>query len=86
MATKPVETAAKPHKPAFSWEDPLLLDDQLSDEERMIRDAAREYCQDKLMSRVLEGFRHETFDRAIMSEMGALGFPARPSTATAAPA
>jgi len=74
MATKPVETAAKPHKPEFSWEDPLLLDDQLSDEERMIRDAARDYCQDRLMSRVLEGFRHETFDRAIMTEMGALGF------------
>jgi glutaryl-CoA dehydrogenase len=74
MATQPAETAAKPHKPAFSWEDPLLLDEQLSDDERMIRDAARDYCQDKLMSRVLEGFRHETFDRAIMTEMGALGF------------
>jgi glutaryl-CoA dehydrogenase len=74
MATQPVEASAKPHKPAFSWEDPLLIEEQLSDEERMIRDAAREYCQDKLMSRVLEGFRHERFERAIMTEMGALGF------------
>jgi len=79
MATKTVETASKPQPPsangpAFSWEDPLLLEDVLSDEERMIRDAARDYCQDRLMSRVLEGFRHETFDRAIMTEMGALGF------------
>jgi glutaryl-CoA dehydrogenase len=66
------ETArAKPA--ALVWEDPFLLEDQLEEEERMIRDAAREYCQDRLASRVLEANRHETFDRAIMSEMGAMG-------------
>lgn len=60
-------------RPDFVWDDPLLLDDQLSEEERMIRDAARDYCQEKLLPRVLEGFRNETFDREIMTEMGALG-------------
>jgi len=60
-------------KPAFKWDDALLLEDQLSDEERMIRDSARDYAQDKLMTRVLEANRHEHFHREIMSEMGALG-------------
>ncbi len=60
-------------KPSFKWDDALLLDDQLTDEERMIRDAARDYCQDKLMPRVLEANRHEIFHREIMTEMGALG-------------
>ncbi|HYD18852.1 MAG TPA: acyl-CoA dehydrogenase [Patescibacteria group bacterium] len=60
-------------KPSFKWDDALLLDDQLTDEERMIRDAARDYCQDKLMPRVLEANRHEVFHREIMTEMGALG-------------
>jgi len=57
----------------FSWEDPLFLDDQLHDEERMIRDSAHSFAQDKLMSRVLLANRHETFDREIMNEFGALG-------------
>ena len=57
----------------FAWDDPLLLNDQLSDEERMVRDAARDYCQDKQAPRVLEGFRHEKTDPAIFPEMGALG-------------
>lgn len=61
-------------KNEFQWDDPLLLDDLLSDEERMVRDAARAYCQEKLMPRVLEANRHEKFDRDIMTEMGALGF------------
>ena len=61
-------------KPEFSWEDPLLLDDQLSEEERLIRDAARDYCQEQLLPRVLEANRHEVFDREIMNEMGELGF------------
>ncbi len=61
-------------KAKFVWEDPFLFDDQLSEEERLVRDSARAYCQDKLMPRVLEGFRHEKFDRAIMNEMGELGF------------
>ncbi|GAA5444672.1 acyl-CoA dehydrogenase [Microbulbifer sp. NBRC 101763] len=61
------------HQPLAHWDDILLLDQQLTDEERMVRDAAREYCQDKLMPRVLEANRHEIFDREIMSEMGQLG-------------
>ena len=61
-------------KPAFQWDDPLLLDAQLSEDERMVRDAARAYCQDKLMPRVLEANREERFDRDIMSELGELGF------------
>ena len=60
-------------KPSFKWEDPLLLDDQLSDEERMIRDSARAYAQEKLLPRVIEANRHEKFHREIMNEMGALG-------------
>jgi glutaryl-CoA dehydrogenase len=57
----------------FHWEDPLLLDEQLSEEERMLRDAARAYAQDKLKPRVLESFRHEKTDPAIFREMGELG-------------
>lgn len=57
----------------FHWEDPLLLEDQLSEEERMIRDAARAYCQENLQTRVLEANRHEIFHREIMTEMGELG-------------
>ncbi|CDK98832.1 putative short chain acyl-CoA dehydrogenase [Magnetospirillum gryphiswaldense MSR-1 v2] len=57
----------------FRWDDPFLIEDQLSQEERMIRDAARDYCQDKLQPRVIGAFRHERFDREIMTEMGALG-------------
>jgi glutaryl-CoA dehydrogenase len=58
----------------FQWDDALRLDDQLSEDERAIRDAAREYCQDKLFPRVLEANRHERFDRSIMNEMGEMGF------------
>src|SRR5690625_2397281 len=57
----------------FNWEDSLLLEQALSEEERMVRDAAREYCQSKLMPRILEANRHEIFHREIMSEMGAQG-------------
>ncbi|WP_158936062.1 acyl-CoA dehydrogenase [Burkholderia sp. S171] len=57
----------------FSWEDPLLLDQQLSDEERMIRDAAYAYAQDKLQPRVINAFRNEHTDVAIFREMGELG-------------
>ena len=60
-------------KPVFQWDDPLLLDDQLTDEERMVRDSTRAYCQDKLMPRILEANRHERFDRTIIDEMGELG-------------
>jgi glutaryl-CoA dehydrogenase len=61
-------------KASFQWEDPLLLEDQLSEEERLVRDSARAYCQDKLLPRVLEAHRHERHDRTIFNEMGALGF------------
>lgn len=57
----------------FTWEDPLLLDPELTDDERMIRDAAHAYCQEKLQTRVLEANRHEIFHREIMSEMGGMG-------------
>lgn len=57
----------------FVWSDPLLLEDQLTDEERMIRDSTRDFAQDRLMPRVLEANRHESFDRRIMNEMGDLG-------------
>jgi len=60
-------------KARFDWEDPLLLGAQLTEDERMVRDAARAYCQDKLAPRVLEAFRHEKTDPAIFPEMGALG-------------
>ena len=60
-------------KATFKWDDPFLLNDQLTDEERMIRDAARRYCQDKLMPRILEANRKEIFHREIMNEMGAMG-------------
>jgi glutaryl-CoA dehydrogenase len=60
-------------KTAFQWDDPLLLDDLLSDEERMVRDTARAYCQEKLMPRVIEANRHEKFHREIMNEFGELG-------------
>jgi len=64
---------ARSKLPALVWDDPFLLDEQLTDEERMIRDSARDYARDRLASRVVEANRHETFDRAIMQEMGALG-------------
>ncbi len=64
---------AKSHRPEFDWQDPLLLEELLTDEERMIRDSARDYCQSKLMPRILEANRHEKFDPAIMREMGELG-------------
>src|SRR5512135_1209164 len=60
-------------KPVFRWEDPLLLDEQLTPEERLVRDSARDYCQERLMPRVLQANRKEHFDRAILTEMGELG-------------
>jgi glutaryl-CoA dehydrogenase len=58
---------------AFNWEDPLDLEGELSEEERMVRDTARGYAQDKLMPRVLTAYREERVDRTILPEMGALG-------------
>ncbi|WP_022653547.1 acyl-CoA dehydrogenase [Aquaspirillum serpens] len=60
-------------RPSFQWEDALLLEDQLTEEERMVRDSTYAYCQEKLLSRVLTANREERFDREIMSEMGELG-------------
>jgi glutaryl-CoA dehydrogenase len=68
-----VSSGARPAA-AFRWDDPLALDDQFSAEERLIRDAARDYASAKLMPRILEANRSETFDRAIYREMGAQGF------------
>ncbi len=57
----------------FAWDDPLLLSEQLSGDERAVREAAAAYCQQRLATRVLEAFRHETTDTSIFREMGELG-------------
>ncbi|MBC7436926.1 MAG: acyl-CoA dehydrogenase [Bdellovibrionales bacterium] len=62
------------NKARFNWEDPFLLADQLTDEERAISEAAHQFCQEKLQPRVLMAARHEKFDREIMNECGAMGF------------
>jgi glutaryl-CoA dehydrogenase len=64
---------SKAAKAQFVWDDPLLLDSQLTEEERMVREAANTYCQKKLQPRILEAFRHEKTDPAIFREMGELG-------------
>ncbi|HEY1504000.1 MAG TPA: acyl-CoA dehydrogenase [Stellaceae bacterium] len=69
MATPPREK-----RPSFNWQDPLLLEDEFSEEEKLVRDSARAYAQEKLLPRVKEAFREERFDREIMNEMGKLGF------------
>ncbi|MSP48773.1 MAG: acyl-CoA dehydrogenase [Alphaproteobacteria bacterium] len=71
MTALRAKTAAT--KASFDWADPFLLDAQLTEAERLVRDSTRDYCQDKLMPRILEANRHEKFDRAILNEMGALG-------------
>ncbi|MDZ4323118.1 MAG: acyl-CoA dehydrogenase family protein, partial [Alphaproteobacteria bacterium] len=58
----------------FQWDDPFLFEMQLNEEEKLIRETARRYAQDKLMPRILEANRHETYDLAIFKELGALGF------------
>jgi len=73
VATPPAPEA-KRSTPAFKWEDPLLLDDLLTEEERMVRDAAHQFCQEKLFPRVLEANRKEFFHREIMNEFGEMGF------------
>jgi glutaryl-CoA dehydrogenase len=60
-------------KPTFKWDDPLFLDDQLTEEERMVRATAHAYAQEKLLPRITNAFRHETTDPAVFTEMGALG-------------
>ena len=61
-------------KPSFQWQDPFLLNAQLNDDERAIVDAAHNFCQEKLQTRVLMAARHEKFDREIMNEFGSMGF------------
>jgi glutaryl-CoA dehydrogenase len=61
-------------KAKFNWEDPFLLSEQLSEDERAIVEAAQTFCQEKLQTRVLMAARNETFDREIMNEAGAMGF------------
>ena len=74
MAEAAHSISAKPAAVAeFNWEDPLDLESHLTEEERMIRDSVRDFCQDKLMSRVKSAFRDERFDREIMNEAGELG-------------
>ncbi len=65
--------AANEQSLRFNWEDPLHLNHQLSEEERMISETARQYCRDKLLPRVIDAYREESFDRTIMTEMGELG-------------
>ncbi|HEY5209428.1 MAG TPA: acyl-CoA dehydrogenase [Stellaceae bacterium] len=69
-----VEDKTRAARAQFDWRDPLRFEDELSEEERMIRDAARDYAQDKLMPRIKMAFREERFDIEVMREMGALGF------------
>ena len=72
----PADTPFDPSPEAsapFAWDDPFYLDDQLSEDERMVRDTAKAYAQDRLMSRVRDANRHEVFHREIMNEMGELG-------------
>src|ERR1700730_9476126 len=77
MSTAKAATGAKEQRSkeraSFRWDDPLLFDDQLTEDERLIRDTARGYAQDKLMPRVVDAYMQENTDRAIFGEMGALG-------------
>ena len=66
--------AVRRASPPFKWEDPFLLDDLLTDEERMVKESAHQFCQERLMPRVLKANREESFDRAIMNEFGEMGF------------
>ncbi|MFB9159616.1 acyl-CoA dehydrogenase [Chromobacterium violaceum] len=66
--------AASTQRAPFAWEDPLLLQDRLTDDERLVQQSAHEYCQERLLPRVLMANREERFDREIISEMGELGF------------
>src|SRR5262245_14518428 len=71
--TETLEKPAAKHQDVFDWQDPLDLESELTEDERMVRDTARSYAQDKLFPRALKAFREESFDRAIADEMGELG-------------
>ena len=68
------ESKKSAERPAFVWQDPLLLEEELAEDERMVRDSARAFAQDKLMPRILHAFREERVDRKLLPELGALGF------------
>ena len=72
MSVRP-QTKDKPSAASFQWDDPFLLDDQLTEDERLIRDTARAYAQDKLLPRVIKAYLEEKTDREIFNEMGELG-------------
>ncbi|CAN5485395.1 hypothetical protein BH11PSE4_BH11PSE4_03830 [soil metagenome] len=72
MSVRP-QTKDKPAPTNFQWDDAFLLDDQLTEDERMIRDTARAYAQDKLLPRVTNAYLNEHTDREIFNEMGELG-------------
>lgn len=72
MATE-LSPQSKPDLSSFNWEDPFLLDNQLTEEERMLRDASRAYAQEKLQPRVIEAYRNENTDPGIFREMGEMG-------------
>jgi glutaryl-CoA dehydrogenase len=74
MATAAVQRNEAARPAGFDWADPFLLGGQLTDEERLVMEAARGYAQERLMPRILEANRHERFDREIVREMGAQGF------------
>ena len=67
-------TAPRKERPSFNWQDPLLLDAELTNDEIMVRDSARAYAQDKLAPRIKQAFRDEKWDPDLMPEMGKLGF------------
>ena len=72
MSVRP-QAKDKPAAASFQWDDPFLLDDQLTEDERLIRDTARAYAQDKLLPRVTKAYLEEKTDREIFNEMGELG-------------
>ncbi|MGB8842610.1 MAG: acyl-CoA dehydrogenase [Aliidongia sp.] len=74
MTPNAAAPTASDERARFDWADPLLLEDTLNEEECLIRDSARAYCQDRLMPRIQKAFREEGFERAVFTEMGELGF------------
>ena len=70
---RPTKTPAPLKDAGFNWDDPLDLEGELTEEERMVRDTARGYAQDKLMPKVIAAYRNETVDRDVLPEMGRLG-------------
>ena len=73
-ASSPSPANVKPSaESAFDWQDPLLINEQLSDEERLVSESTRDFCTTQLMPRIVEIHRHETFDRGVFREFGELG-------------